>query len=103
MEFVSDRIEEITGHPAGDFISDRALNYANVIHPEDRPQNDRDVWHALERPEPYNIEYRIRRADGEVRWVDERGGGVFAENGALDIVCEPGEGTRVEVPLRGKR
>lgn len=83
MQFVSDRIEEITGYPAADFISDRVRNYRDVIHPEDSPNNEREVWRALGAGEPYNIEYRIVRADGGVRWVNERGSGTFAGDGDL--------------------
>jgi PAS domain S-box-containing protein len=83
MEFVSGRIEEITGRPARDFVADRALSYGDVIHPEDRPKNEREVRRALEGPATYNIEYRLLHADGGVRWVNERGSSIFSDGGEL--------------------
>ena len=83
MEFVSGRIEEITGRPAQDFVADRALSYADVIHPEDRTKNEREVRRALEERSTYNIEYRLLRADGGVRWVNERGSSIFSKGGEL--------------------
>jgi PAS domain S-box-containing protein len=83
MEFVSGRIEEITGRPAHDFVADRALSYADVIHPEDRPKNEREVRRALEEHATYNIEYRLLHADGGVRWVNERGSSIFSKGGEL--------------------
>ncbi|MDP9440094.1 MAG: PAS domain S-box protein, partial [Actinomycetota bacterium] len=83
MEFVSGRIEEITGRPARDFVADRALSYADVIHPEDRPKNEREVRRALGEQATYNIEYRLLHADGGVRWVNERGSSVFSKEGEL--------------------
>lgn len=83
MQFVSDRIEEITGYPASDFVSDRVRWHRTIIHPEDLPKNEATVWRAMERREPYSLEYRILRADGGVRWVNERGSGVFSAAGEL--------------------
>ena len=86
MEFVSGRIEEITGYPARDFVADSVLSYADVVHPEDRPKNEREVGRALEEQAPYNIEYRLLHADGGVRWVNERGSSIFSESGELQWV-----------------
>jgi PAS domain S-box-containing protein len=83
MQFVSDRIEEITGYPASDFVADRVRWYGSIIHPEDLPKNEATVWRAMERGEPYFLEYRILHADGGVRWVNERGSGVFSAAGKL--------------------
>jgi PAS domain S-box-containing protein len=83
MEFVSGRIEEITGRPARDFVADRALSYADVIHPEDRPKNEREVRRAIEERATYNIEYRLLHANGGVRWVNERGSSIFSKEGGL--------------------
>ena len=81
MEFVSGRIEEITGYPPQDFVTDRVRDYREVIHPEDIPKNERAVKRALDQGETYNIEYRILHADGGTRWVNERGAGIFSDGG----------------------
>jgi PAS domain S-box-containing protein len=46
--------------------------WLNAVHPDDR-EAARDAWNsALAGSTPYNFEYRLRRADGEYRWVRSR-------------------------------
>jgi signal transduction histidine kinase len=54
-----------------------------VIHPDDREQVERSVMEAVDAGRPFSLEYRIIRADGDVRWVLERG-----------QAQEPGDGRR---------
>jgi PAS domain S-box-containing protein len=39
-----------------------------VLHPDDQQRAWEVWWHSLETGEPYEIEYRIRRYDGQYRW-----------------------------------
>ncbi len=43
------------------------------IHPDDRDEAERVFWQALSRREPFRAHYRLRRADGEYRWVLDQG------------------------------
>ncbi len=83
MAWLSSEIERITGYPAADFVDNSVRTFASVIHPDDRDQVQRSVKEAVDVGRPFNLEYRIVRADGDVRWVLERG---QAE--------EPGDGRR---------
>ena len=69
MEFLSDAIEEISGYPASDFIGNRVRSFASIIHPAD----DQAIVDQILSRRPYEIEYRLVRPDGEIRWVLERG------------------------------
>ena len=73
MEWLSDEIEEISGYPARDFIDSAVRTFASVIDPDDREQVERSVLDAVDAGRPFELEYRIRRRDGGVRWVLERG------------------------------
>ena len=73
MHWLSDEVETITGYPASDFIDNTVRTFASVIHPDDRDYVERSVAEAVDARRPYNLEYRILRRDGEVRWVLERG------------------------------
>jgi PAS domain S-box-containing protein len=73
MQWLSDEIEVISGYPASDFIASTVRTFASVIEPDDREQVERSVMEAVEAGRPYTLEYRIRRRDGDVRWVLERG------------------------------
>jgi PAS domain S-box-containing protein len=68
---VSEEIETITGFPAADFADGSKLNA--VTHPDDRDPVMAQIGEALRADEPWVIEYRIVRTDGDIRWVHERG------------------------------
>jgi PAS domain S-box-containing protein len=73
MYWLSDEVERLTGYPASDFIDNSVRTFASVIHPEDRDYVERAVAEAVDARRPFNLEYRVMRANGEVRWVLERG------------------------------
>ncbi|MEG4305365.1 PAS domain S-box protein [Microcoleus sp. D3_18a_C4] len=73
MVFISDEIEVISGYPAGDFIGNNRLSFATIVHEADKEMVDRQISAAVESKQPYNLEYRIVRDDGAVRWMSERG------------------------------
>jgi PAS domain S-box-containing protein len=73
MEWLSDEIETISGYPASDFIDTAVRTFASVIDPDDREHVERTVMDAVDAGRPFELEYRIRRRDGGVRWVLERG------------------------------
>ncbi len=65
--FLSRKWQEYTGRPA---IQDLALGWLASVHPEDRERiHDTTVKKKLEKYEPFTNEYRLRRWDGQYRWV----------------------------------
>jgi PAS domain S-box-containing protein len=86
MEFISDAIAEISGYPAADFIENRARTYASIIHPEDLAMVVETVDEARNARAQSSIEYRIRHRDGSVRWVYERGQGIYAPDGRIQHI-----------------
>lgn len=83
MHFLSNAILEVSGYPASDFIGNSVRSYASVIYPGDQDRVRECVLSGVARREPYVIEYRIAHADGSVRWVCEKGQGVFGPTGEL--------------------
>jgi len=43
------------------------------VHPEDRPRYRAEVRSALARQAPFETSFRLRRHDGQYRWVSDRG------------------------------
>lgn len=82
MEFVSPKAEELTGYAAETLLGGDSPTFGEVVHPDDRQFVWENVQAALDGREPFQFTYRIVRADGETRWVDERGCGVW-EDGEL--------------------
>lgn len=73
MRFLSDGAERLTGYPVKEFIDSAARSWASIIYEEDREPVEREVEQAVARDQPFTLEYRIRRRDGEIRWVYEQG------------------------------
>jgi PAS domain S-box-containing protein len=83
MHFISDAVQDLTGYPASDFLQNRVLAFADVIHPDDTELVDRAVTQAVEAKRSYEMEYRIVHMEGTVRWAGERGMPVWDDDGAV--------------------
>ena len=81
MEFISNTIKEISGYPPSDFLKNNVRSYASIIHPDDRKMVYQVVQEGVNQKRPYIIYYRIIHANGQVRWVYEKGQGIFDEKG----------------------
>ncbi|MGI0495338.1 PAS domain S-box protein [Alkalinema pantanalense CENA528] len=68
----SEKTEAIFGYAPGTFPGDRE-SFLKLVYREDQERVFQSFAHSLTTGEPYNIEYRINRQDGELRWVAVRG------------------------------
>jgi PAS domain S-box-containing protein len=82
LELISDEIERISGYPAANFIASAQRTLMSTVHPDDRDRVHEAVAKAVD-GEPFVLEYRIVRADGEIRWVLDRGHLLSAAGGRL--------------------
>jgi len=82
MEFVSDGCQELTGYRSDDLIQNRAISYAQIIHPDDLDYIWNGVHEAVAEKRPYRLIYRIRSPSG-TKWVWEQGQGIFSAQGEL--------------------
>jgi PAS domain S-box-containing protein len=82
-QYISESVYELTGHPAKDFLENRSISFADLIHPEDRDRVWKEIQEALKVGSSYELTYRIRTAAGEEKWVWERGRGIFGPEGRL--------------------
>jgi PAS domain S-box-containing protein len=83
IELITDEIERISGYPADNFIASARRTIMSIVHPDDRDDVMRAVATASDDQRPLALEYRIVRADGEVRWVLDRGQLVSGYGGRL--------------------
>ncbi len=80
VNYVSPSSKRITGYRAEEF-ADRPELLEQIVVPDDR-----DIWlnhhqEALKDPKPREIQFRIHRKDGEVRWIEHACQGVFGDRG----------------------
>ncbi len=59
----------------------RERRWEMVIHPDDREQYVREFLRCVRNKQPFYARCRIKRADGEWRWIASNGAPRFSENG----------------------
>ena len=100
LALISDEIERISGYPPANFIASAKRTLMSIVHPEDRKRILDSVKHAHDHDRPFVLEYRIVRADGDIRWVLDRGqlikgpGGRLYMDGAIFDITERREAER---------
>ena len=82
-QFASEGIYELTGYHATDFLRGGKRSYGWLVHPDDQTEVENVVMSAITNKLPYQITYRIRTSQGDIKWVWEQGRGVFSESGTL--------------------
>ncbi len=83
LALISDEIERISGYPPANFIASSRRTLMSIVHPDDRAAILEKVKYAHESESAFVLEYRIVRADGEIRWVLDRGQLVRGPGGRL--------------------
>ena len=80
MEYMNDGIFDLSGYPAEDFINNKVRTFNSIIHSEDQEIVWRDIQKSITDQKHYTLEYRIVTSSGAVKWVWEKGHGVFENN-----------------------
>ena len=71
---------DLTGRPFEDALGE---GWAKSIHPEDADRSWQTFSAACDRREPYQMEYRVRRHNGDYRWVTDTGKPRFNDDGSF--------------------
>jgi|GEM_PF-820024 len=85
----------LTGHSARDFV-EGVVKFDEVIHPDDRERAKNSISSAVKKRRSFEVEYRIIDRSGRVKWVLERGQGVYDEDGKLLFI----EGLAIDITQR---
>jgi PAS domain S-box-containing protein len=85
VAYISEGCLELTGYTTGQFIN-REIILLDIVLPEDRAAVvDRTNQVNISKPF-YTLEYRITHKNGKLRYLKEKGQGVFNENGKLTFI-----------------
>ena len=78
LEYVNGRVLEYFGRPLEQTLAD-----SRVLHPDDLPGSDAAWQRSIGTGEPYEYEFRLRRADGAYRWHLTRAVAMRDADGAI--------------------
>lgn len=95
ISFVSRGSLEILGVAPAEFTSGRTT-CDDFVHPDDHEQHSRTVAAAIAQRSSYESEYRVRCRDGSVKWVLDRGQGIYSNDGELLFI----EGLAIDITRR---
>ncbi|NQV01380.1 MAG: PAS domain-containing protein, partial [Bacteroidia bacterium] len=83
MIYISEGCHQITGYSPNDFIGNKTLAFNDIIHPDHQEHLWQTWQELLQNKGVLEEEYSIITASGEIRWVWERGSGIFSDDGEL--------------------
>jgi PAS domain S-box-containing protein len=86
MEFVSEGVRRLTGYDAADLLFNKRVSYEQITYPDDRERVRNEIYTGLRTLGRFDCEYRIVHATGEIRWVWERGTGIYDAHGKLQAI-----------------
>jgi two-component system sensor histidine kinase UhpB len=85
VDFVDEKVEELTGYSKADFDS-RTMTWFDVLLPEDRDYFKQAFLAGLKGSKSYIREYRVCRKEGEVIWIQDRGQIVCSPEGNIEYI-----------------
>jgi PAS domain S-box-containing protein len=83
MEFVSEGCRELTGYSPTELVKLSQRSYGKLIHPADADRVWQQVQEALLQRRSFELDYRLFHIDGSMRYVTEKGCGVYTSNGSI--------------------
>ena len=86
IEFLSDGYRSLTGYTPSELVGGSGMRHSELIHPEDRQREFDVMQEAIAERRQFQVEYRLRTAAGEERWVWEQGIGIYSQNGELEAI-----------------
>jgi PAS domain S-box-containing protein len=65
MEFVNQNSLKLTGYSPKELINNTRVSFVDIVHPDDRQMIWDTIQEAVEQKRPYQLNYRIKTADGK--------------------------------------
>ncbi len=78
MEYMSNGCYSLTGYHPFELINNKIISFSELIYPDDIDRIRNSVKEAIDKNEPYTLNYRIHTKQKELKWVWEQGIGVYS-------------------------
>lgn len=86
MNYVSAGCKWLTDYAAFELIDNSKIAYMDMIHEDDRENVYQQIKAAISSGRPFQMEYRIITASGQMKWVWEEGLGFVSDDGEVKEV-----------------
>jgi diguanylate cyclase (GGDEF)-like protein/PAS domain S-box-containing protein len=86
LEFASHGCLAVTGYDASQLLHNTVIDFESLKHPDDQLWVAEALRVALNERRAFDLEYRLVHADGAVRWVWDRGIGVYDALGKVSAI-----------------
>ncbi len=104
MFYITRQCEEITEYKPEDFINNNLIAFNDIIHPDYRELLWNEWQRILKDKKIFQYEYPIITKSGKIKWVWERGRGIFNEKDELlyleGFITEITERKELEISLK---
>ncbi len=101
--FISENVEKVYGFTAEEIYKGGVDVWFGRIHPEDLQKVKKSYTHLFEKSENFDMEYRIKRKDGQWIWLRDRSVHFFEKQGMMyanGIFSDITKRKNVELELR---
>lgn len=72
VDHISDGVKDLTGYSSEEYL-DKNVNYEDIIHPDDIDRVKSEINSAIKSKTKFDITYRIKSSNNEVKWVINKG------------------------------
>lgn len=83
MEYISEGCFEITGYSPKELLMNRVKSFNDLILPDDRSFVWNTTQKAVDNQQSYTLNYRIKTKNNEIKWLWERGRGIYDNEGIV--------------------
>jgi two-component system cell cycle sensor histidine kinase/response regulator CckA len=84
MLYLNDQVEHLTGYAKDEFLDER-ISFVDLYHPDDVKQIMDGVNAALAQRLPFHLTYRVKHKNGNWRWIEEQGIGIYRDDSLLRL------------------
>lgn len=83
LTLINNHIFEVAGFSPVELLYNRKKSLLNLIFEDDLPDVLKHIEKSLEDRQPYSIDYRILTKDKKLKWVRDKGKGLYDDKGNL--------------------
>jgi PAS domain S-box-containing protein len=77
LRYVSDECLILTGYSSQDLVNNHQIAFSELIDDEDWPAVEQIMAMVKQQDQGYSLEYRIHERSGQIRWLLEKGTGLY--------------------------